>query len=197
MSIAALNPFNGELVQTAVQGVTCNWVFDAGYVVNPNAASATSVLANTALTVATQTITVGITNPDVPRNTEIKGALAGSTGNVVITGTDFAGAALTETIALAGTATVAGNKAFATVTSVGLPVQSGGGDGVSVGCGSKLGLPFTLTKNTVRYAYNNNVIEASVPTVVVDAVNICNNTVTLASAIAGTVPVEIHLTIPG
>jgi len=196
MSIAAMNPFMGELIQTNAPGVSCNWVQEADYEISPVAASVTAVLVNTVLTASPQSITTGITNPDVPRNTEIKGALAGSTGSVVITGTDYAGAVITETIALAGTATVAGLKAFATVTQIGLPVQSGTGDGVSVGLGSKLGLPFTLTKNVVRSAYNNNVLESTDPTVTVDPVNICNNTVTLASAIAGNV-IDIYVIIPG
>jgi hypothetical protein len=196
MSIAAMNPFMGELIQTNVPGVSCIWVQNADYQITPLATSNTSVLVNTALTTSTQTITIGITNPDVVRNTVIKGALAGSTGSVVVKGTDYAGAVISETIALSGTTVVAGLKAFATVTEIDLPVQSGGGDGVSVGLGSKLGLPFALAKNTVRQAYNNNVLESSAPTVTVDAVNLCNNTVTLASAIAGNV-IDIYVVIPG
>ena len=113
-----------------------------------------------------------------------------------MTGTDYAGNVISETIALSGTNVVAGLKAFATVTQIVLPVTSGAGDGVSVGMGSKLGLPYTLTKNTIGKAYNNNVLEATNPTVTVDAVNICNNTVTLASALAGNV-VDIYLDVPG
>jgi hypothetical protein len=194
--MAAMNPFMGELVQTNVPGVSCIWAQQADYQITPSATSNTAVLVNTALTTSTQTITIGITNPDVVRNTVIKGALAGSIGSVVIKGTDYAGAAISETIALSGTTVVAGLKAFATVIEIDLPVQSGGSDGVSVGLGSKLGLPFTLTKNTVRQAYNNNVLESTAPTVTVDAVNLCNNTVTLASAIAGNV-IDIYVVIPG
>ncbi|MDR3586857.1 MAG: hypothetical protein P4L59_16320 [Desulfosporosinus sp.] len=196
MSIAAMNPFMGELIQTNAPGVTCTWCQEALYEITPVAISNTAVLANTLLTAVPQVITLGITNPAVVRNVVIKGALAGSTGSVVVKGTDYAGASISETIALAGTAVVVGLKAFATVTEVDLPIQSGGGDGVSVGIGSKLGLPYTLTKNVVRMAYNNNVLESTAPTVTVDAVNLCNNTVTLASALAGNV-VDIYLVVPG
>ena len=196
MSIAAMNPFMGEQIETAALGVTCSWCQLADYAPSPVAVSNTAVLASTPLTALAQTIITGITNPDVVRNVLAKGALSTSTGNVTVTGTDLAGNSLTEVIALSGTTAVAGLKAFATVTEVTLPVTSGAGDGVSVGVGSKLGLPFTLTKNTVRAAYNNNVLEATAPTVTVDPVNLCNNTVTLASALAGNV-VDIYVVVPG
>jgi hypothetical protein len=147
------------------------------------------------LTALVQTITVGITNPDVVRNVVIKGAAATCAGNVVVTGTDYAGAVLNETIALSGVAVVVGVKAFATVTQIVLPVLAGAGDGVSVGVGSKLGLPYLLTKNTVHSAFINNVIEATAPTVAFDPVNISSNTVTLVSALAGTV-VDVYLIVP-
>ena len=196
MSMAPMNPFMGEVIQTAVPGVTALWIQKADFQLLPIATSNVYVLSNTALTVATQAITTGIASPDVPRNIVIKGALAGSTGNVTITGTDYMGTALTEIIALSGTAVVVGNKAFMAVTQVALPIQSGAGDGVSVGIGSKLGLPYTLAKNVISKAYNNNVLETTSPTVVFDAVNICNNTVTLASALAGNL-IDISLDIPG
>ena len=196
MSMAAMNPFMGELIQTSVPGVTCSWVQEANYGIAPVAISNTAVLVSTTLTAQIQTITTGITNPDVARNVVVKGAVATSTGGVVVTGTDYAGVSLNETIALSGTAIVVGLKAFATVTQVVLPVTSGAGDGVSVGVGSKLGLPFTLAKNTVRIAFNNNVLESTAPTVAVDAINICNNTVTLASALAGNA-INVYVVVPG
>lgn len=196
MSMAAMNPFMGELIQTNAPGVTCSWVQLANYELTPVAISNTAVLALTVLTAAPQTITVGITNPDVVRNVVIKGALAGSTGSVIVKGTDFAGNSITETIALSGVAVVVGLKAFATVNEIDLPVQSGGGDGVSVGVGSKLGLPYLLTRNTIHSAFINNVLEATAPTVAFDPVNISSNTVTLVSALAGTV-VDVYLIVSG
>ena len=196
MSMAAMNPFMGELIATAAPGITCSWCQIALYEETPVAVSNTAVLASTPLTAQAQTIATGITNPDVPRNVIIVGAIAGSTGNVTVTGTDFAGNTITETIALSGTTVVAGAKAFATVTEIGLPVSAGAGDGVSVGVGSKLGLPFTLSKNTLRMAFNNGALETTAPTVTVDAVNICNNTVTLASTLAGNT-ISFYLVVPG
>ncbi len=196
MSIAAMNPFMGEQIQTAAPGITCSWCQIALYEETPVAVSNTAVLASTPLTASTQTITTGITNPDVPRNVVVVGAIAASSGNVTVTGTDFAGNTITETIALSGTTVVVGAKAFATVTEIDLPVSAGSGDGVSVGVGSKLGLPFTLEKNTLRMAFNNGVLETTASTVTADAVNICNNTVTLASTLAGDT-VSFYLVVPG
>ena len=196
MSIAAMNPFMGEQIETAAPGVTCSWCQIALFEEAPLAVSNTAVLASTTLTASPQTITTGITNPDVVRNVVVKGAISASTGNVVVNGTDYTGTSITETIALSGTTAVAGNKAFATVTEIDLPVSAGSGDGVSVGVGSKLGLPFTLTRNTVRAAYNNNVLETTPPAVTMDPANICNNTVTLASTLAGNV-IDVYLVVPG
>jgi hypothetical protein len=88
----------------------------------PDAPSANGILASTALTTAVQTITSGITNPDFPRVLEIDSDGAAS-GNVVITGTNIRGKVITDTIALNGTDAVPGVCAFATVTSIQLPVD--------------------------------------------------------------------------
>lgn len=197
MSIAALNPFMGEQIQTAAPGVTCSWCQIALFEETALAVSNTSVLTSTPLTAQAQTIITGITNPDVVRNIVVKGAIAGSVGNVMIKGTDYAGNSINETLALSGTTAVAGAKAFATINEIDLPVSAGSGDGVSVGVGSALGLPYTSTRNPVlkTMIFNNGVREATDPTVNVDPVNLCNNTVTLASTLAGN-PVALYLVVP-
>jgi hypothetical protein len=153
---------------------------------NAPAPSATGVLAAKALTTAAQAITTGITDPAVPRNATITGNAAGIAGNVTVKGTNNQGVATSEVIALNGTATVAGAKAFATITEVDLPIQTHGGtDTVSVGFGAVLGLPTTLPRNTVRDAFLNNVKESTPPTVVVSATVFESNTVTLSSTLNG------------
>jgi len=196
MSIAAMNPFMGELIQTSAPGITCSWCQLALFEETPLVVSDTAVLASTPLTASSQNLITGFNNPDVTRNIVIKGAISASVGNVVITGTDFAGNSITETLALNGTSEVDGAKAFATITEISLPVSAGSGDGVSVGVGSKLGLPFTLTKNTVLKTFNNNVLETTEPTVEVDPINISNNTITLASTLDGNA-VAVYVIIPG
>lgn len=112
------------------------------YQVAPDAVSATAVHAAIALTAETQEITTAITDPDVPRTVTVKGNASGITGDVVITGTNIANEAITDTIALSGASEVEGVKAFKTVTQIDLPVETHAGtDTVSVGMAKKFGLP--------------------------------------------------------
>jgi hypothetical protein len=71
---------------------------------------------------------------------------ADTMGTIVVTGTDLEGATITETIVPVGDATVAGLKAFRTVTSiVGAGwVISGGNDTIEIGTGGIIGLPVKL-----------------------------------------------------
>lgn len=187
-------PYNqkmGQTIQTNADGVEADRGFLAHFQVSAAAAaaaSATAVLAATALTAEAQAITTGITNPAVPRSLTVKGNAAGITGNVVITGTNYAGAVITETIALNGATAVEGAKAFKTVTKIDLPVEvNTGTDTVSVGTGTKLGLPWLLPHNTVLAAYLDNAKEGTAPTVTVSATAIESNTMKLNSALAGKV----------
>ncbi|HBV97774.1 MAG: hypothetical protein JL50_02965 [Peptococcaceae bacterium BICA1-7] len=187
-------PFNhkmGQKIQSHVPGVSCDRSFLAHFQVSAAAAVATSntgVLAATALTAEAQVITEGITNPAAPRNIIVKGNAAGVAGDVVITGTDYAGGAITETIALNGATAVEGVKAFKTITQIDLPVETHAGtDTVSAGWGDKLGLPYLLTHNTILAAYLDNTKEGTAPTVTVSATAIESNTIDLNSALAGKV----------
>jgi hypothetical protein len=112
------------------------------YRVTPLTNSATAVHAAIALTDAPQTVTTAITNPDVPRTVTAKGNASGIAGNVVITGTNIEDEVITDTIALSGASEVEGVKAFKTVTSIALPVETNAGtDTVSIGWAKKFGLP--------------------------------------------------------
>lgn len=91
------------------------------------AASAAGVLALTILTGEAQSITAGITSPAIPRGLSIVGNVSGITGDVEITGKNYAGETITETIALNGTTPVLGAKAFKDVTSIALPVKAHSG----------------------------------------------------------------------
>jgi 5'(3')-deoxyribonucleotidase len=151
------------------------------------------VLGTTALTAETQTITENITDPDIPRNLKVKANAATVVGNIVVNGTDIDDNAISETFVLNGDVEVQGNKAFKTVISIELPVETNAGtDEVQVGVANKLGLPYKLERNTVLKAYRDNVLEATAPTVAVDSANIENNTVLLDSAMNGT-DVNVYL----
>jgi len=157
---------------------------------NPAGSSATAVLAATNLTSGTQTITSGITNPDFPRNVSITGGAALMAGNVVITGTNIRGATITETIALSGTSTVVGNKAFATVTSIQLPALTNDtNDTVSVGIGVKLGLERMLAADLVLATSVNGTYEATRPTIAKSTSAIESNTISTNTAPNGSKPI--------
>jgi hypothetical protein len=189
MSLAPYKRGIGESLTSDVTGVEVLRAFLAHFqasAANAIAPGAANVLAATPLTAAVQAIVAGITNPGVPRNAVIVGNAAGIVGNVTLNGVNYKGVAISETLALNGTAPVVGNKAFMAFTSIDLPIQTHAGtDTVSVGLGSKLGLPYLLTNNTVLAAYLNSVKEATAPTVTTDPVNIENNTLTLYSALNG------------
>jgi hypothetical protein len=89
-----------------------------------DAASANGVLAATNLGAAAQEIASGITDPAVPRGLSIVANVAGVAGDVTIEGTNYAGEAIDETIALTANVTANGNKAFRSVTKITLPAQT-------------------------------------------------------------------------
>ena len=94
------------------------------YQIAPALETATYVHAAINLGVASQKVTSGITNPDVPRNVTIKGSASGVAADVVITGTNILGEVITDVISLSGTSEVPGAVAFATVTQIELPAES-------------------------------------------------------------------------
>jgi hypothetical protein len=118
-------------------------------------------------------------------------------GTIVVVGTDLAGNAITETITPNAGATVAGAKAFATITSI-----TGAGwvidgvektkDKITVGFGDLIGLPDKLVDTAqVLAASLDNVKQATAPTVAVSATALESNTVNLDSALNGT-PVKVY-----
>jgi hypothetical protein len=313
MSLYPENPFIGQRLQSNANNVSIYNV-ETGHLVIPALDALVSdpvgVLAATALTGIAQTITSGITSPVYPKNISITGNLSGITGNVVIHGTNFKDEAISETVALNGTASVLGNSAFKTVTSVVLPVKvhtggkqtetlqvthactSGGNitmhvtstalgiaspkdvvvavatsdtvnqvaakivvalnldadvsahfiassvtdtitltattdlandatltltftdtdttsvtvgsstngtsgvvdDKVTVGFGEKLGLPYTLSRNTITDTYLNNVKEGTAPTITISASLIESNTIKLNSTLNGS-RVDVYLNV--
>lgn len=158
------------------------------------AAAGAAVMAATS-SAAGSTVTTGFTQPDVPRN--VVATPGGTAGNVtavsvVVNGTNAFGQAITETLPAftAGALTaVTGNKAFATITSVVIPIV-GASTTVALTTGSKIGAQRPMARNGVIAAFLNGVREATPPTVAFSSSAIENNTVQLASAYNGT-PVVI------
>ena len=101
--------------------------FDAWHYIAPADAAAesdTSVMALTELGAQAKSVLTGFTSPAVPRNVKVDGSAANMTGNVKVYGTNFAGDAINETIALDGTTAKAGDLAFKTITKVDLPART-------------------------------------------------------------------------
>jgi len=123
----------------------------------PDAPGADDVLSATALTTAVQTVSTGITNPDFPRVLSVTGGDGNVTGNVVIAGKNIRGESITDTIALNGTNTVDGVKAFKSVSSIQLPVYAvADTETVSVGISDKLGLQCIPWSTSVESEHSGN-----------------------------------------
>ena len=122
-------PYNhkmGQKIQTDIDGVELDRAFVSHFQVlaaDAIAADADGVLGEKNLTDEAQEIITGITDPAAPRGLGITGNVSGITGDVVIEGKNYADEIIDETIALNGTSTVLGTKAFKSVDSVSLPVQ--------------------------------------------------------------------------
>lgn len=136
--------------------------------------------------------TLAKTAPDTgARNVTVTQTAVGAedtNGTIVVVGTDLAGDAISETLTPNAGVTVAGAKAFATITSItGVGWVIGeGNDTITVGFGALLGLPDKLSDTAqVLAASLNNVKEATAPTVTVSSTVLASNTVDLNSALNG------------
>jgi len=176
--------------------ITVNLATDGAGAITSTAAlvkAAINADADALLLVAAEDENAGAGIGNAKAEASLTGGISKSGGNVVITGTDAANAALSETIALNGTTTVAGTKAFKTVTAILVPARKQAGDTVQVGATEKLGLGHKLSHNTVLKSYLNNVLEANAATVVVSATVLASNTVDLDSALDGLKDVDVYL----
>ena len=112
-----------------------------------------------------------------PQLVTVKGAMVGATsltGDVKIYGTDIAGDAITDTIALNDAASVDGVKAFATVTKVDYPARVTAGDTVEIGFTKAVGLPWKLPRVT-RLLEKTLDGSADTGTVTYDATDLAKN----------------------
>jgi hypothetical protein len=153
----------------------------------------TTRLKNAQATSATlvTTITSFVAQPDVPRNIVV--TTGGTTAdckaaNVTVTGTNFYGATISETFAIADNQAGAttGAKAFKTVSSVSIPAQDGAGCTYSVGTGAKLGMKSCMDSEAHFFqAGLGGAFESTRPTVVASASAVESNTMTLSTALDG------------
>lgn len=111
-----------------------------------SAATAGAVMASTNGSASNQTITTGLTNPDVPRVLAVTlGGSGFSADSVVISGTNVEGKKITDTIVYtSSTGQVVGLLVFKTVTSVLLKGTLGASATVTVDTTNQLGLVHRL-----------------------------------------------------
>jgi len=143
-------------------------------------------LAHTAPDVGARNVTVTQTATDTED----------TNGTIVVVGKDLAGNEITETLTPNAGATVAGAKAFASITSitgVGWVIDGSEGteDKITVGFGATIGLPDKLTDTAqILAASRNNAVDA-ISARSASASALESNTVTLTSALNGA-PVKIY-----
>lgn len=164
----------------------------------PAAASATLLTNAGALaTSAATTITSFSAQPDVPRNIVL--TTGGTTANIgagtaVVSGTNIYGKAITEnfTISSAQNGATTGAKAFASVTSVLFPATTGASATVSVGSGTKLGLPRCMA-DAGKYVFSefNSAYETTRGTAAASASAVESNTFIPNGTPDGSKPVEL------
>ncbi|CAB4176428.1 hypothetical protein UFOVP1522_53 [uncultured Caudovirales phage] len=115
-----------------------------------SAASATAILTSATGATAAQTITAGVSSPDVPRALSVTPTVnaIGQPFSITITGTNVEGKVITEAFIVAANSTtvINGLKAFKSVTNVLLPAGTNGLT-VTVGTQNIIGLRHRLFKN--------------------------------------------------
>ena len=160
---------------------------------NAALASTTAVHAAITLLADAADITTAITNPVTPRILTVKGNQAGVAGNVVITGTNINDEAITETIIAVDAGTVAGLKAFKTVTKITVPALVGAGDTIAIGTGAALGIPYKMAYATdVLKCYFAGAAE-TLAAQTVSTSDVSLNTVTTTTALDGVKDLVIDL----
>jgi hypothetical protein len=191
MTFAARNTNMGTRQQTDV-GTALPAIHIQLYSLTVKAADADGIY-TLASGAAAVDLTTGFSQPLYPVNLTVTPA-SGTNVTVTITGTDVAGNAISEGIATGATSTtlVAGTKAFATITRIQIPARGGAGETVTIGTGSKLGLPDKCPHNTVIAAAYNNVRETTAPTVTASATEFSGNTVTLNTSLADDKVVDVY-----
>lgn len=135
-------------------------------------------------------VTADITQPSTPRNVTItcaKGGGSNMSGDVVFTGTNIWGQVITDTLAEAADGLVTGTVAFKTITSILVPVRVQANDALTFGYGAKLGMDVFLPNTSCVIKQIKTATAQTLPTVAVDADEIEKNTVTMNSALNGSV----------
>ena len=166
MGLAGYDPNRGQWLKTG-SDKHVDRSFVAHYQIaaaDAVAAGTATVLAATPLTGAVQTFDANdvVAQPAAPRCLSITCDTAGCGGNVVITGLDSDGTAMSDTIALNGAATVAGDEAFASVTGITFPVARYQSGGIKVTAGASATADMTITVTAAALTGSSEVLTVGV-----------------------------------
>lgn len=127
-----------------------------------------------------------IGQPDVMRAIQIKGNAGTVTGSVVVKGLDWAGRAISDTIATNGSSAVEGVVPFAFITEITLPARGASGNTISIGVCDKIGL-----KRPISVAGDFVLLEAD-GTAEAATVNVANGTVKPTTATDGSTQFKLY-----
>ncbi len=125
MGLHPLDRYFGFRVGTDVKGLSLSRVFGVRFSVPATEAPAASAAGVVAVTLGAeaQVLTENLVSPAAPRGLSIVSNKVDGAGNVKITGDNYAGDEIDETLALNGTTTRQGAKAFRSVKKVEVPAQ--------------------------------------------------------------------------
>lgn len=182
------NRFIGEL-GTDVYGITANKmnVAHLGYTAAQAAATDADGILNdqASSTEAAVKVTEFLAQPPCCRGLTVTPSAEMTAGDLVIEGTDYAGLAQSETIALtASSSAVSSVKAFKTVTKITIPIQASA-QTFDIGWDDRLGLPFCFSEKPLTFALFGGALETTAPALVIDSDEYQKNTIDLNSALTG------------
>ena len=180
------NPAAGQKIQGVAGTTPCDEAFIAHEAITAVLGSTKTVHATVTCSGTAADITTAITQPDVARNLVVTGN-AGSTEKITITGTNLAGATISEDFTLSGTTPQTGAKAFKTVTNIHTPVGSHTADII---CGNVLGLINKIGGALMVKSLFNKAADAG--TLVTSASALESNTYAPAGTLDGTKVLDLY-----
>ena len=183
MALAPYNPFLGQIIKTGADGQT-----DRGFIAHYVLPAAGAIAADDDYLVTAKATTAAVQNLDVgdfanelatPKVLSVKSVTVGQPGNVVITGTNQAGEAQIETIAIDDNGTKNGTLVFATVDAIQLPAavyQTGSVDVLTAAITQAGNITATVTttvgaNTTAAIALDGTEDEAGVATKIAAAID--------------------------
>lgn len=180
------NPAAGQKIQGVAGTTPCDEAFIAHEAITAVLGSTKTIHATLTCGEAAVDVTTAITQPDVARNLVVTGN-AGADEKITITGTNLAGATISEDFTLSGTNAQTGAKAFKTVTNIHTPI---GTHTAAIVCGNVLGLINKIDGAVMVKSLFNKAADAG--TLVTSASALESNTYAPAGTLDGTKVLDLY-----